>query len=85
MFELQEKSRLDRYENILKIERNFIKTFHLDLKSTKRIVKDGFMHRFPKSQILNSKDFISLFPFKNYMSHVSFYAKSKAKWNLGDI
>ena len=48
MFELQEKSRLDRYE---KIEKNFIKTFHLDLKFTKRIVKDGFIHRFPKSQI----------------------------------
>ena len=149
MFELQEKSRLDRYE---KIEKFAIKTFHLkvalsqkilenfyifninipnrypeqniwifppktvnnlfkfsaqdtDLKYlcwrhkifpvsselkppldkadfylnfTKRIVKDRFIHHLPKFQTLNSKDFIPLFPFKNYMAHISFYAKSKA-------
>ena len=48
------------------------------LNFTKRIVKDRFIHRFPKSQILNSKDFIFLFPFKDYMVHISFYAKIKA-------
>ena len=40
MFELQEKSRLDRYENI---EKNFIKTFHLKVALSQKILENFYV------------------------------------------